>query len=54
VVLALYVPPLAAILKLVPLSSTEWTVAVIVAGVCTLWAEPLKLVRRGSRPPVAR
>jgi P-type Ca2+ transporter type 2C len=54
VVLALYVPPLAAILKLVPLSSTEWMLAVIVAGACTLWSEPLKLVRRGSRPPVAR
>ncbi len=50
VVLALYVPPLAAILKLVPLSSTEWVLAVTVAAACTLWAEPLKLLRRRAGP----
>lgn len=46
VVVALYVPPIAAVLKLVPLSSTEWLMAVAVAVPCTLWAEPLKLRRR--------
>ncbi len=53
VVLALYVPPLATVLKLVPLSGTEWLMAVTVGVLCTLWAELPKLVRRGGRPTVA-
>jgi Ca2+-transporting ATPase len=52
VVLAVNVPPLAEVLKLVPVSGQEWGLALLVAGVCTLWAEPLKLVgRRGAAGP---
>jgi Ca2+-transporting ATPase len=50
VVVAIYVPPLAGVLKLVPIPAQEFGLAAIVAAACTLWAEPLKLVQRSGRP----
>ncbi len=47
-VAALYLPPVAGVLKLVPLSAMQWGLAAGVAAVCTLWAEALKLGRRGA------
>ncbi len=46
VVLAVNAPPLAEVLKLTPISGQEWGLALLVAGLCTLWAEPLKLIGR--------
>lgn len=40
---ALYIPAVAGLLKLVPLSGTELALAIAVGGLCTLWAELLKL-----------
>jgi P-type Ca2+ transporter type 2C len=47
---AVYVFPLASVLKLQPLSAGEWLIALGAAAVATLWAEPLKLMGRGSSP----
>jgi len=43
---AVYIPPVADLLKLVPLSLAEWGMVFAVAGAATLWAEPLKMLRR--------
>ncbi len=49
VVLAVNLPPLAEVLKLRAISLEEWGLALLVAALCTLWAEPLKLIgRRGA------
>ena len=46
VVLAVSLPPLAEVLKLSAISLEEWGLALLVAGLCALWAEPLKLIGR--------
>ncbi|MGZ6345890.1 MAG: cation-translocating P-type ATPase, partial [Candidatus Limnocylindrales bacterium] len=48
VALAVSLPPLAEVLKLSAISLQEWGLALLVAGLCTLWAEPLKVIGRGS------
>lgn len=49
VVAAVYVPPVADLLKLVRLSPAEWGMVVAVGALSTLWAEPLKLMRPARR-----
>ena len=44
-VAAVYIPPVAEVLKLMPLSLPEWAMVVAVGAAATLWAEPLKLIR---------
>lgn len=44
--MVLYIPPLADLLKLVPMTGEEWGLALLFSGLCTLWAEPLKLLER--------
>ncbi|HYM66148.1 MAG TPA: cation-transporting P-type ATPase [Patescibacteria group bacterium] len=51
ILLAVYVPPVAGLLKLVPLTGAEWGLAALVGAACTLWAEPLKL--RPARTPAS-
>lgn len=46
-VIAVYLPPVADLLRLVPIPAQEFGLAVIVAGACTLWAEPLKAMQCG-------
>ncbi len=43
--LAVLLPPLARLLKLAPLSLSQWAVAAALALVCTVWVEPLKAWR---------
>jgi hypothetical protein len=44
---ALYVPPLASLLGLAPLSLADWPLVVVAAGITTLWRELLKGRSRG-------
>ena len=44
-VAALYLPPLARVLHIVPLGGDDWLRAGLVAVVATLWVEPLKALR---------
>lgn len=41
---ALYVPGVVELLKLTPLTLTEWAIALTVAVLTTLWAEPMKVL----------
>ena len=48
-----YVPPLASLLRIAPLSLDQWGLAAGVAATTTLWLEPLKALQRpGVAPPV--
>lgn len=48
---ALYVPTAAALLRLAPISPADWIVVVAVASVATLWLEPLKWWQSRRREP---
>ncbi|HET7465301.1 MAG TPA: cation-transporting P-type ATPase [Candidatus Dormibacteraeota bacterium] len=45
VILMVYMPFAAEILKLTPLSEADWAYAVAISVLATIWAEPLKLLR---------
>lgn len=47
IVAAVYLPPLAALLKLDPFPPTTWAAVVAIAAAATLWSEPFK---RRHRP----
>ena len=49
VLFAVYLPPVAGLLKLQPLSAAEWGMAIAAAAVSTLWAEATKLGSPSSR-----
>ncbi|HET7421277.1 MAG TPA: cation-transporting P-type ATPase [Candidatus Dormibacteraeota bacterium] len=53
ILLALYLPPLAEVLKLQPLTPLEWGIALGAASAATLWAEVVKLIGHAtpSRAP---
>ena len=47
-----YVPPVAQLMHMAPLSLSQWLLAAGVAAVTTFWLEPLKILqRRGVAPP---
>ncbi len=52
---AVYVPPVSALVHLAPLAPADWTLASVIAGAATLWLEPLKWwwSRRGKPAPIS-
>lgn len=50
-IFGLYLPGLAELLRLAPLTPAEWLLAILIAGATTLWLEPFKSwQRRGLAP----